>query len=205
MNEEQKLQQIINERRQIRKQERNFRRSFNTRRNQMNLYEQLKQFLPKSMLPGNIGDIDKVTWPFWYTASFDLGINPTLGQATKQVRSFQVSNEAAFLLMAIGRKAWDASLAGDLAPLQIDIRDRQSSRQFNDRSIPIQQIGKKYRKSVLPTPMLIYPNAFIDVTMSSWLTADMATVGNGKHEFYFFGYRIRGEDMTKMLSSVFGG
>lgn len=170
----------------------------------MNLLEQLKQIVPAHLLPGNVGDIDKVTWQFFYPITFDFGLNPTYTTGTKQVQNFQVSNEAAFLLMAIGRKAWDNTNASDLAPLQIEIRDRQSSRQFNDRPIPLQMIGKKSRRTVIPTPMLIAPNAFIDVTMTSFVTADMPTTGIGKHELYFFGYRIRGEDMNKLYANIFG-
>lgn len=174
----------------------------------MNTLEILKKFLPANLLPGNVGDIDKVTWPFWFPLTFNFGTNPTYNSATRQLQSYQVSNEAGFLLMSIGRKAWDGSIAGDLAPLQVEIRDRQSSRQFNDRPIPIQMIGKKSRRTVLPTPMLISPNAFLDVTMTSWVPdtglLSMPTVGNGRHELSFFGYRIRGEDMNKMYASIFG-
>lgn len=170
----------------------------------MNLKEQLAKVLPARLLPGNVGDLNEVTWPFWYTGTFDFGINPTYGPQTKSLQSFQVSNEAAFLLMAIGRKAWDNTNAGDLAPLQVEVRDRQSSRQFNDRPMTIQNIGKKSRKSILPTPMLIQQNAFMDITVTSWLPAAMTTVGNGKHEIYFFGYRIRGEDIKKAYSTIFG-
>lgn len=203
MHYENNLEQIISERRQIRARERAFRREFKHKENTMNLMDTVK-ILPARMQPGNVGDIDKVTWPFWFSAVFDNGINPNYGPATRLVRNFQVSNEAAFLLNAIGRKAWDNTVAGDLAPLQIELRDRQSSRQFNDRPIPIQCIGKKSRKTELPAPMLIAPNAFFEVTMTSWLLAATPAVGNGKHEFYFFGYRIRAEDMKKTYSTIFG-
>lgn len=198
------FQKILEERRQIRARERAYRRQTTNKGENMNILEQLKQLLPPNLVPGNVGDIDKVTWQFFFPLTFDFGINPTYTSGTRQVQSFQVSNEAAFLLMAIGRKAWDDSIAGDASPLQVEIRDRQSSRQFNDRPIPLQMIGKKSRKTILPTPMLIAPNAFIDATITSWVTSDMPTVGNGKHELSFFGYRIRGEDMNKMYSSVFG-
>lgn len=169
----------------------------------MNLAEHLKQVLPAHLLPGNVGNIDKVAWQFFFPVTFDFGLNPTYTTGTRQVQSFQVTNEAAFLLMAVGRKAWDNTIASDLAPLQIEIRDRQSSRQFNDRPIPIQNIGKKSRATKLPTPMLVSPNAFIDVTMTSWVQADMVTAGIGKMELYFFGYRVRGEDMNKLYATIF--
>lgn len=198
------IQKIFEERRNIRARERAFRRHNNNKESNMNLAEYLNGTVPPKLRAGNVGNIDKVTWQFWYPLVFDFGINPTYSTSTKQVKAFQVSNEAAFLLMAIGRKAWDDTIASDLAPLQIELRDRQSSRQFNDRPIPLQMIGKKSRRTVLPTPMLIAPNAFLDATMTSFVQADMPTVGIGKHELYFFGYRIRGEDMNKMYASIFG-
>ena len=106
--------------------------------------------------------------------------------------------------MSISRKSYGYSTSSELAPLQVEIRDRQSSRQFNDRPIPMQMIGKKSRPTVLPTPLLIMPNAFIDVTVSSWLTGSQATVGSGKMQFSFYGYRIRVEDADKVMSTIFG-
>jgi len=168
------------------------------------LKKSLKDYLPPHMVPGNVGGYNKVTWPFWFQMQFDLGTNPTYSSATRSTSSFQVTNEAAFLLMSISRKSYSYSTAGELAPLQIEIRDRQSSRQFNDKPIPMQMIGVKSRPSVLPTPMLIMPNAFIDVTLSSWLTSSMATTGSGKFQFSFFGFRVRVEDADKVLGTIFG-
>jgi hypothetical protein len=202
MSYDNQIKKILEDRRQIRARERAFRREFN-KENNMGLMEQIKG-LPARMQPSNVGNIDKVTWPFWFSLTFDFGTNPTYGPNTKLVQSFQVSNEAAYLLGAIGRKAWDSTNAGDLAPLQIEFRDRQSSRQFNDRPVPLQNIGKKYQYTELPTPMLIAPNAFFEATITSWLLANQASVGNGKHEINFYGYRIRAEDMKKTYSAIFG-
>lgn len=168
------------------------------------LKDHLKSYLPAHMVPGNVGGFNKVTWPFWFQVNFDLGTNPTYSQSTRSTQSFQVTQEAAFLLMAISRKSYSYSTAGELAPLQLEVRDRQSSRQFNDRPIPMQMFGNKSRPSILPTPMLIMPNAFIDITLSSWLSGSQATVGDGKFQFSFFGYRVRVEDADKVLSTIFG-
>lgn len=202
MSDEKNLEQILNERKEIRARERAFRREFNKGDN-MGLMDSINN-LPARMRPSNVGNIDKVTWPFYFTLTFDFGTNPTYGPNTKQVQSFQVSNEAAYLLRIIGRKPWDSTNASDLAPLQIELRDRQSSRQFNDRPIPLQNIGKKFLPSELSTPMILAPNAFFEVTMTSWLLANQASVGIGKHEIYFSGYRIRAEDMKKTYSAIFG-
>ena len=204
--------QILEERRKIRAKERAFRRSFNrinsklfNKENEMDLSTKLKQVLPPHMVPGNVGNVNKVAWPFWYRIEFDFGVNPSWTPATRQVQSFQVTQEAAFLLMAIARKPWDSTTAGDRAPLLIQFVDRQSSRQFNDRPIPIQNIGKRKDPTILSTPHLIMPNAFIDCTITSVLTSGtMANVGNGKHEFTFFGYRTRVKDAAQVMSTIFG-
>lgn len=168
------------------------------------LKSNLAQVIPPYMMPGNVGGYNKVTWPYWFQVNFDFGANPTWSPSTRQTQSFQVTQEAAFLLMAISRKSYGYSTASELAPLQVEIRDRQSSRQFNDRPIPLQMIGKKSRPSVLPTPLLVMPNAFLDVTASSWITGSQATVGTGKLQLSFFGYRIRVEDADKVMSTIFG-
>jgi len=202
-NENLNYNEILKERKRIRAVERAFRKN-NNKENVMDLRGQLKQILPQYMQPGNIGEINKVTWPFWYTVSFDLGTDPTIGPSTRVVQSFQVSQEAYFLLMQVSHKPYSYDTAGALAPLSVDIRDRQSSRQFNDQAIPIQNLGKKYKGSVLPTPLYLAPNAFVDITLSSWVPADMASSGNGKHEFTFFGYRMRAASAQSALSTIFG-
>lgn len=196
------------ERKQIRRQEKLMRKEHKMyggiEGDVSDLKQNLMRALPAHLVPGNVGSFNKVTWPFWYQVNFDFGTNPSWSSSTRQTQSFQNTQEAAFLLMSISRKSYSYTTASDLAPLQIEIRDRQSSRQFNDRPIPLQMFGKRSHPTVLPTPMLIMPNAFIDVIASSWVDVTQATTGNGKFQLSFFGYRIRTEDASKVLSSIFG-
>lgn len=193
------------QRKEIRRQERKWRRSQKQGEQSMNpLRKALESFLPPYMIPGNVGDVNQVTWPFWEVVSFNFGTNPTWSPTTRQTASFQVTQEAGFLLTSISRKSYGYDTSNDLAPLQFEIRDRQSSRQLNDRAIPLQMIGKRSLPTILPTPMLLMPNAFIDVTMTSWITASMASTGNGRVDLVFHGYRIRVEDQEKVLSTIFG-
>lgn len=195
------------DRKELRRIEQNWRREFKKQKEQsMNpLKQHLKNILPAYMVPGNVGDFTEVTWPFWHTVEFDFGTNPVFGPNTRQTKSFQVTQEAGFLVTGISRKTYAYSTASELAPLQIEIRDRQSSRQLNDRPIPLQMIGKKSRQTVLPTAYLLMPNAAVDIIMSSWLTADAAaSVGSGKVEISIHGYRMRIEDAEKVLSTVYG-
>lgn len=206
---QEQMNEIKNERRQLRKIERRFRRNFLEEKPMVEntLRAKLASVLPAYMIPGNVGDIDKVTWPYWFPVTFDFGANPTWTSATRQVQSFQVTQEAGFLLMALGRKVWDSTNAGNLAPLQVEIRDRQSSRQFNDRPIPIQNIGLRHQPTIFSTSLFIMPNAFIDFTMTSFVAAgeNMPTISAAsKHEIVCFGYRIRAEKLSNVLSTIYG-
>lgn len=179
--------------------------SGNTLSNSMN------QFLPQNLVPKNVGHIDKVAWPFYYTVDFDLSLTPdwpNLTSSTRLTSSFQVSQEAAFLMMGLIRHADDYSDSGDLGPLAIELRDRQSSRFFNDSPIPIQMIGQRGYVTYLAQPMLILPNAFFEITLTT--TIDDGVVqntqpgANGKNTFTMYGYRTRVEDAHNVLSSIYG-
>lgn len=207
----------IDERKQIRRLERQFRRSQNQTKNQnnhfagseneakentMSLEQSLRKILPPYMMPTNVGDVNSVSWPFHHVVNFDLGTNPTIGPTTRVTESFQVSQEAAFIITKLSLKTSSDGI--EAAPLSVRMIDRQSSRQFNDSAIPLQMIGSKSYPTILPTPMLIMPNAFMDFTLESWLTANQSVVGTGKIQLMLEGYRIRLGDMTKVLSTIFG-
>jgi len=169
----------------------------------MTLREELIKKLPSYLVPSNIGDYNKVAWPFFQFVSFDFGTDPTYGPSTRQTSGFRVTQEAALVLQGIYRKAYTYDAAGELSALQIRLIDRQSTRQFNDLPIRIQNIGKNSRPTIFPTPMLIMPSAIFDVEVTSWLLADEAVTGSGRHDFGFFGYRVRVEDFDKVLSTIF--
>lgn len=170
----------------------------------MALKEQLAKKLPSYLMPGNVGNYNQVAWPFWFTVDFDFGLNPTYGPNTSQTRQFRVSQDGAYLLQAITRNSFSYDQAGELAPLQLRIVDRQATRQLNDAPIPLQAIGHKSKPSIMPTPYLIMPSAQMEFTLTSFLLADQITVGNGHHQFIFFGYRVRVEDFENVLSQVVG-
>lgn len=176
----------------------------NHRSQDMALKDQLARKLPSYLMPGNVGNYNGVTWPFWFNVDFDFGANPTYGPNTKQTRNFRVSQDGAFLLQAITRNSFSYNQAGELAPLQLRIVDRQSTRQLNDAPIPIQAIGHKSRPSIMPTPYLIMPSAQMEFELTSFLLADQVTVGSGRHQLTFFGYRVRVEDFENVLSTVVG-
>ena len=173
--------------------------------NNKDLRSSLCEFLPDHLMPRNVGSYNSVSWPFFFQVNFDFGLNPAITSYLSQSHSFQVTQEGALLLLQISRTSDEYTTAGDLGPWTVEFRDRQSSRQFNDRPIPLQMIGTKARPSDLPTPMLLMPNAFFDVKMSSWLPAGLTqnTLGVGRHQISFHGLRVRVEDYDKVLSSIF--
>lgn len=207
-----RLQALVNKRRDLRRRERSLQGREDILNKQIqygltdvkNLKQELDRTLPDYMSPSNVGNINKVAWFFYEQVNFDFGLNPALNTGTRQTQSFQVTQEAGFLIMAISHNSPTYDTAGLLGPWQVEMRDRQSSRQFNDNPVPLQMFGRNSCPSILPTPMLLMPNAFFDVTMSTFATAQTA-VGSGKHQFSFFGYRIRVEDSAAVLSTIFGG
>lgn len=162
--------------------------------------------LPNYMMPGNVGGINEVTWPFYFNSDIDLGANPTISENTYFRGSFQVDQEAAFLMMSVS-VAFNTDEAGQsalaLAPLQVEFIDRQSSRRFNNAPMPIQMIGQNSCPTIFPVPMYIQPNAFIDIAINGLTTVELDLIGSGSLQFSFFGNRIRTENAGKVLSTIF--
>src|SRR5690606_6088756 len=143
---------------------------------------------PAHLRPTNVGNLHGVQWWYLQSIAIDFGTNPTLTSTLESTASFQVTQEAAFIMMAISWAPRSSTTSGLLGPYTIKrIQDRQSSRQFNDSPIPVQMIGTRSMPSVLPTPMVVMPNAFIDVTMGTWLAPgqSQATTGSGYHQILF--------------------
>lgn len=172
-----------------------------------NLRDMLIGSLPGHMVPGNVGGINEVTWPFYFQVNLDLGADPDISTAMVPIRNaFQVDQEAAFLLMSVGR-SHSTNAAGQSAtinsPLQIELIDRQSSRRFSAEPIPLQMFGFNSQPSIMPTPFYMQPNAFLDVVVSGIPDSVQETTGSGLFQLTFFGYRIRTEDAGKVLSTIF--
>lgn len=162
--------------------------------------------LPNFMMPGNVGGINEVTWPFLFNTNINIGDDPSISSSAYTRASFQVDQEACFLIMAIS-VAFNTNAAGQSAvanaPLQVEIIDRQSSRRFNDKPMPIQMIGTDSCPSILPVPMYVPPNAFIDFVINGIPDTAQAFDGSGSFQLSFFGNRIRIEDAGKVLSTIF--
>lgn len=172
----------------------------------MNLDDELAKKLPAHMMPGNVGLNDKVTWPFNFTVNFDFGANPVWSSSSSKQSFFQVTQDAGFLLCGISRDSSKFDSAGTLAPLGLDIRDRQSARQFNNSPIPLQMIGRSSKYTQFHEPLWINPSAFVDITVSSLLNTQTAvnTSTESKLSLNFFGYRMRTAKGANALGTTVG-
>lgn len=169
--------------------------------------EQMTANLAPHMLPSNVGALNEVAWPFFFQVNLDFGANPELS-TVRQARSFfQVDQEAAFLMMsasvAYSKDAANNS-AIELAPVEIELIDRQSSRRFNNAPIPLQMVGSNSNPMIMPTPMYISPNAIMDVVATGMQTTPFTYNGSGAFQLSFFGYRTRVENASNILSTIFG-
>jgi len=176
------------------------------------LHNELNQALPDKLKPGNVGDINKIIWPFWFTFTA-----PVLPINTGSNGFVTITQEAAFIWMSTSKTVFKRTGAApnyvytaidganpddDLSSannLTVSIRDAQSSRVFMGSPIEIDDIGPANEPSVLPTPQFIMPNATIECAFQNnhasnvyvpWIT--------------LFGYRIRIENAENLLSTIFG-
>lgn len=173
----------------------------------MSVLSDLQSKIPKHMMPGNVGQNSQVVWPFHFVVEFDLGANPIFSAATRLQKFFQVTQDAGFLLCGISRSSSGFDAGSELAFLGMDLRDRQSSRQFNSTPIPIQAIGRSSKYTRFFDPQWINPGAYVDVTLTSLVnTATLANTSSGginsKITLTFYGYRMRNPQGINQLGTT---
>ena len=202
------IEQIKKERRENQEREMHLNARMQTMKGQAlvgssDLGPNILKVLPPNLAPKNIGEWGSIMWDFFYPVVVDFGTNPVYGPNTRTESNFKVNQDGSFLLCGISRMYSNTSFAGKKAPLSVTIRDLQSTRQFNDISFPIQNIGERGQPTLIETPLLVYKNSNISGEVTSWLPETMATVGSGRHEFLFFGLRVRDEETVKLLQTLF--
>lgn len=164
--------------------------------------------LPFYLAPGNVGDVNRVIWPFWFgTVRADVAASPAASVST----SFSVTQEAAFVAMSYTKAVFLKTAgpfnvsyldptytngAGKATGLSFRFRDAQSTREFMQAPIDIDNFGNPLFPTKLPSPMLIMPRATIEVGF------DNASANDYVVFLSFFGYRIRLEDAQNILSTV---
>lgn len=200
-------EKLANLRRTVRRLEKQQRRKYKGEK-AMNLRDEMLAKLPPELLPGNVGDLSQVRWNYDFPIQFAIPVGQTtFGQATRLVQYFQVPQEGALILthMALGYE----SLAGSVdtpagAPLHVEIRDRQSSRQFMSAPLSIGAIGSGKYPTALPAKMIFMPAAFVDFTLTSFADGTYNyTTKTGYLNFVCYGVRIRVKDAKDVLGTVF--
>ena len=173
----------------------------------MSLKTNLKSKLPNYLAAGNVGDINKVIWPFYFTTD-RVEVNPQ-----SNVRSsFVVSQEASYVWMSYTKSVFvkdsNDNSQSYLDPDNVDnhasglkffIRDPQSQREFFNRPIDIDHVGNPRWPSALPAPQMILPRSTVEV---NYVNESEDTIYIPQLTFY--GYRIRMENANELLSTVWG-
>ncbi len=177
-----------------------------------NLQKNLTNSKLGGLMAGNVGDLNKVVWPFWFTFSApELAAGGTSSNA-----SFTVSQEAAFIWMSFSVAVFlrsgagpnyvytqidtnDESAAGYINNLNIVFKDAQSSRVFQRNPMPIEAFGNPQFPTVLRAPLMFLPNS----------TVEIQYINNDATNVYvpfvtFFGYRVRIQGAENILSLVTG-
>lgn len=173
----------------------------------------LGNVLPDYLVPGNLGEINKVAWPFWFTNQTPE-LPAAVPTATQSKGSVTITQEAAFIVTDILRSVFvhdliagtytyvDPNQPGQtgLAPgLSMILVDGQSRRQFMSKPIQFDHLGWARFPSELPTSQMFLPNSIIETQLFNsnplvnyvpWIT--------------FVGVRCRIEDAQRILSLVTG-
>jgi hypothetical protein len=155
--------------------------------------------------PGNIGDINRAIWPFYFTfTSGDVAPGQTV------VQSFTVTQEAAFIWRMATKAVFtkidgvysylEPRLLERAAGLKFSVRDAQSTREFHGR-VPeaIDIMGGPNFPDLNPSTVFMLPNATTQIAFSN-----QDALITYRPFVTFIGYRIRLEDATKILSTVTG-
>lgn len=168
--------------------------------------------LPAALRPGNVGAINRVIWPFWFTSSA-IELEPVNGAGQAFTT---ITQEACFVWMAYSKTVYkrggtspnltytyidslNEELAGQTDGLSFTIRDSSSTRTFHNRPMELDQVGGGEFPSVLPTPIMFLPNSTIEFTFQNNHPTDAFVPF-----ITMFGYRIRIDDAQNLLSLVTG-
>lgn len=170
----------------------------------------LKGNLPSYLAPGNVGDINKVIWPFHFVTENPGPIAPQTNVRTQ----YSVTQEAAFVVTHYTKAVFsfdpqteaisyidpnDYNAPGIAPNLGFTVRDAQSSRNFFNGSVDLDNYGNPRWPTKIPSPFLVIPNGVMEI---NFFNDDL--VNYYIPRITFFGYRIRVENAEAMLSTIYG-
>jgi hypothetical protein len=167
----------------------------------------LKSALPGFLMPGNVGEINRVIWPFMFST---VPIILTPGNTVR--RSISITQEAAFVLMHYTRAIYKVTGGANIeyiqpsetnyeeAGLTFDMTDPQSGRSFFTAPVELRQLGDPRYPAELRPPRFMLPNSnyFINFTNNSPTALTLMPV------ITFHGYRVRIDSAQNILSTVYG-
>lgn len=177
--------------------------------NAYDLQQTLEKSLPASLRPGNVGALNRVLWPFWFTFSA-----PELAPQTSSQSFVTITQEAAFVWMSMTKAVYrkttgptqytyidpnDETALGQADALKMTLRDAQSSRVFSNAPLEVDHIGHPDYPTILPTPIMFLPNSTIETTYQNDNATDTFVP-----RITLFGYRVRIEDAQNLLGLVVG-
>ncbi len=162
--------------------------------------------LPPHLRPGNLGDLNAVIWPFWFTLAPTQDVGPNGNVRT----SVTVTQEAAFILMSITKTVYEKtgpnyayldpeqpSTAFEASGLSLAMKDAQSTRVFQNLPIDTDHLGHPQHPTILPTPVFFLPRASIEI---EYFNTDAARTY--RPFTTLFGYRVRLDDAQNTMSTV---
>lgn len=164
------------------------------------------------LAPGNVGDINKIVWPYYFTT--DIPTEPLLaGQSFST--SFRVTQEAAFIFMSFMKAIYinndalsqwvyldpndESNLINQAPGLTFTFRDGSSTRQLFNTPMNVSSYGNPRFPTKFPRPVMLLPNQEMEIVFTN----------NHPNNEYIpfmtsFGYRMRVEDAQQFLGLVYG-
>ena len=178
--------------------------------NARDLEYQMNKNLGPMLAPSNLGDINKIIWPYFFSTEVP---NSPIGPNETFQSGFSITQEAAFIMMSFTKSVYEVDTntsqwtyldpnADDYnsrAPnLTFSLRDGSSSRQFFNRPIELAHYGNPRFPTKFPRPIMLLPNQVMEVSfVNSHPTKTYVPFITA------FGYRMRIEDAQKFLSLVY--
>lgn len=170
----------------------------------------MRNSLGPLLTPGNVGDINAVIWPFYFTT--DTPDTPLAANETFQT-GFSVTQEAAFIFMSFTKvvylvegeqpnESWTYLNPDDQpsAPgLSFTLRDGSSSRQLFNTPISLDHYGNPRFPTKFPRPVMLLPNQVMQIAFANNHASNLYIP-----KITAFGYRIRIDQAEKLLSLVYG-
>lgn len=169
------------------------------------LRDNLKNSLPKQLVPSNIGELEQIVWNYEYPLSIDFkeGTNSVIKASKIYELTEQIGQESCFILTGISRNFNSQGISGIGLPIKFLIRDRQSTRQIMDKPLSLAHIAHSGKVSKLATPYLFMPNARITVELSSMLDTDLTISGSTLTEINLIGIRCRINDVSRIIEAMY--